>query len=84
MSIHLKVPHRWKSHVAAHICISEQVKNKVPAVEPLLTWKVAAQKVPWGLLFLLGGGFAMAFASEVSFLIDTNCQELNVFIYSHL
>ena len=25
----------------------------------------------------------MAFASEVSFPINTNCQELNVFIYSY-
>ena len=60
--------------MAAHICISAPVSNKVPTVEPLLTWKVAAQKVPWGLLFLLGGGFAMAFASEVSFQINTTTK----------
>ncbi|TNN66080.1 Solute carrier family 13 member 5 [Liparis tanakae] len=33
---------------------------------PLLTWKVAQKKVPWGIVLLLGGGFALAKGSEVS------------------
>ncbi|XP_017289272.1 solute carrier family 13 member 5 [Kryptolebias marmoratus] len=32
----------------------------------LLTWKVAQKKIPWGILLLLGGGFALAKGSEVS------------------
>ncbi|XP_007554402.2 solute carrier family 13 member 5 [Poecilia formosa] len=32
----------------------------------LLTWKVAQKKVPWGIVLLLGGGFALAKGSEVS------------------
>lgn len=33
---------------------------------PLLTWKVAQKKLPWGIVFLLGGGFALAKGSDVS------------------
>ncbi|XP_058458743.1 protein I'm not dead yet-like isoform X2 [Malaya genurostris] len=32
----------------------------------LITWKYINQKVHWGLIFLLGGGFALAEASHVS------------------
>ncbi|XP_061924658.1 solute carrier family 13 member 2-like isoform X1 [Entelurus aequoreus] len=33
---------------------------------PLLTWDVVHQKMPWDILLLLGGGFALAHGSEVS------------------
>ncbi|KAK5904887.1 hypothetical protein CesoFtcFv8_006407 [Champsocephalus esox] len=33
---------------------------------PLLTWKVVQKKLPWGIVLLLGGGFALAKGSEVS------------------
>eukprot|EP00064_Thunnus_orientalis_P000330 superscaffoldBa00000016_g330 len=33
---------------------------------PLLTWKVAQKKLPWGIVLLLGGGFALAKGSEES------------------
>ncbi|KAJ3591324.1 hypothetical protein NHX12_009270 [Muraenolepis orangiensis] len=32
----------------------------------LLTWKVAQKKMPWNIVLLLGGGFALAKGSEVS------------------
>ncbi|XP_022221423.2 protein I'm not dead yet isoform X2 [Drosophila obscura] len=32
----------------------------------LITWKFIQTKVPWGLVFLLGGGFALAEGSKVS------------------
>lgn len=32
----------------------------------LITWKFIQSKVPWGLIFLLGGGFALAEGSKVS------------------
>lgn len=32
----------------------------------LITWKFIQTKVPWGLIFLLGGGFALAEGSKVS------------------
>nr|XP_022906389.1 protein I'm not dead yet [Onthophagus taurus] len=42
---------------------SERAKTPSPA---LITWKVVQQKLPWGLIFLLGGGFALAEGSNVS------------------
>ncbi|NXY35808.1 S13A2 protein, partial [Pomatorhinus ruficollis] len=33
---------------------------------PLLEWKVVQEKMPWNILFLLGGGFALAKGSEES------------------
>ena len=35
---------------------------------PLLDWKTAQDKVPWGIILLLGGGYALAEASEQSCL----------------
>ena len=32
----------------------------------LLEWKTIQQKVPWGVIILLGGGFSLAAGSEVS------------------
>ncbi|XP_076831932.1 Na(+)/citrate cotransporter isoform X2 [Brachyhypopomus gauderio] len=40
-----------------------------PPADPgpaLLTWKVAQKKMPWNIVLLLGGGFALAKGSEVS------------------
>ncbi|NWR09261.1 S13A2 protein, partial [Paradoxornis webbianus] len=36
------------------------------APPPLLEWKVVQEKMPWNILFLLGGGFALAKGSEES------------------
>lgn len=33
---------------------------------PLLSWKKAQDSVPWNIIMLLGGGFAMAKACEVT------------------
>lgn len=38
-------------------------RKETPA---LLNWKIVHEKVPWGLILLLGGGFAMAAASKAS------------------
>ncbi|XP_061538349.1 Na(+)/citrate cotransporter isoform X2 [Phycodurus eques] len=42
---------------------SHQTSSSAPR---LLTWKVAQKKLPWGIVLLLGGGFALAKGSEVS------------------
>ncbi|NXE83460.1 S13A2 protein, partial [Cochlearius cochlearius] len=41
-------------------------KSKIRAPPPLLDWKVVHQKMPWNIVFLLGGGFALAKGSEES------------------
>ncbi|GJQ79937.1 hypothetical protein Trydic_g18381 [Trypoxylus dichotomus] len=43
----------------------ESKKPTAPSA-PLITWKVVQQKLPWGLIFLLGGGFALAEGSSNS------------------
>lgn len=39
------------------------------APTPLLTWDIVHEKMPWNILLLLGGGFALAHGSEVMQLI---------------
>ncbi|NWX24057.1 S13A2 protein, partial [Aegotheles bennettii] len=41
-------------------------KSKIKAPSALLDWKVVHQKMPWNIVFLLGGGFALAKGSEES------------------
>ncbi|XP_044739634.1 protein I'm not dead yet-like [Chrysoperla carnea] len=45
---------------------SKDQKECPKSSEPLITWKLLHQKCPWGLMFLLGGGFALALGSEKS------------------
>ncbi|XP_052224402.1 Na(+)/citrate cotransporter-like isoform X1 [Dreissena polymorpha] len=45
-------------------------KGGTPGYKPLLKWSVAVEKLPWGVIVLLGGGFAMANASQVSGLSE--------------
>ncbi|NXB01023.1 S13A2 protein, partial [Cnemophilus loriae] len=46
----------------------EQTGFQPPA--PLLDWKLVQQKMPWNIVFLLGGGFAVAKGSEESGLSE--------------
>ncbi|NXB99768.1 S13A2 protein, partial [Orthonyx spaldingii] len=41
-------------------------RAKFRAPPPLLDWKVVQEKMPWNIVFLLGGGFALAKGSEKS------------------
>ncbi|KAL0868019.1 hypothetical protein ABMA27_008672 [Loxostege sticticalis] len=46
----------------------------------IVTWAILKDKVPWGLLFLLGGGFALAEGSKatgLSAMIGSSLQGLN-------
>ncbi|KAM4843883.1 solute carrier family 13 member 2 isoform 2-T2 [Thomomys bottae] len=40
--------------------------GKLKAPPALLTWKTVNEKMPWNIVFLLGGGFALAKGSEQS------------------
>uniref|UniRef100_A0A667ZCJ7 Solute carrier family 13 member 5a n=1 Tax=Myripristis murdjan TaxID=586833 RepID=A0A667ZCJ7_9TELE len=44
---------------------TEPQRPRGPA-PPLLTWQVTQRKMPWNIVLLLGGGFALARGSEVS------------------
>lgn len=46
------------------VCFPPSAPN-APYV-PLLSWKKAQESVPWNIILLLGGGFAMAKACEVN------------------
>ncbi|KFO09987.1 Solute carrier family 13 member 2, partial [Balearica regulorum gibbericeps] len=41
-------------------------KSKIQPPPALLDWKTVHQKMPWNIVFLLGGGFALAKGSEES------------------
>lgn len=40
--------------------------KKVKAPKTLLGWKVVHERMPWNIILLLGGGFALAKGSEVN------------------
>lgn len=40
--------------------------KRVKAPKPLLNWDVVHERMPWNIILLLGGGFALAKASEVN------------------
>ncbi|NXI68364.1 S13A2 protein, partial [Anseranas semipalmata] len=56
------------SEIATRARDTEQAdrKPKIQAPPALLDWKVVHQKMPWNIVFLLGGGFALAKGSEES------------------
>ena len=54
----------------------DSIRHLSQSTSPLLPWKTAQEKMPWGLLFLLGGGFALSRACK-----DTG---LNSFVGEHL
>ncbi|WAR31878.1 S13A5-like protein, partial [Mya arenaria] len=37
-----------------------------PSYTPILKWQMVTKRLPWGVLILVGGGFAMARASQLS------------------
>ncbi|XP_069980540.1 Na(+)/citrate cotransporter [Penaeus vannamei] len=54
--------------------------NAPPTSSPAcMTWDVVQKKIPWGVVLLLGGGFAMAEASKVSGLSVWLGEQLRYF-----
>ncbi|XP_054431832.1 Na(+)/citrate cotransporter [Pteronotus mesoamericanus] len=50
-----------------NFCSQTEEERKTPFCPPaLLDWKVTQEKVPWGIVLLLGGGFALAKGCEAS------------------
>lgn len=55
---------------------SDEAERKCGA-KPLLSWKIFSTKMPWGIIFLLGGGYSMAKASQASGLSAWISSQLN-------
>ncbi|CAC5376303.1 SLC13A2_3_5 [Mytilus coruscus] len=51
----------FPSRVPDIFCLN---KGKHEPISPLVPWKVAEKNLPWGVMILLGGGFAIAHISE--------------------
>ncbi|KAM5273469.1 solute carrier family 13 member 2 [Ctenodactylus gundi] len=51
--------------------------GRLKAPPSLLTWKTVKEKMPWNVVFLLGGGFALAKGSERSGLSEWLGNRLN-------
>lgn len=54
----------------------DKSKRPVVASQALITWKVVQAKLPWGLIFLLGGGFALAEGSKESGMSEMIAENL--------
>lgn len=57
------IPANWRCF---RFCKSSTKPLPTTATGPLLTWKYINAKTPWSLIFLLGGGFALAEGGKVS------------------
>ncbi|CAG2199132.1 SLC13A2_3_5 [Mytilus edulis] len=66
----------FPSRVPDVFCLN---KGKNEPIPPLVPWKVAEKNLPWGVMILLGGGFALAHISEESGLSKWLGNELAVF-----
>lgn len=56
----------------------DESKRPTVASPPLVTWKVVQAKLPWGLIFLLGGGFALAEGSKVISLLCVILSKIRI------
>ena len=70
-AVKARSPNHWTAkEFPTYVCVFYHLfsERKTPFYPPpLLNWKVAQEKVPWGIVLLLGGGFALAKGCEVTF-----------------
>ncbi|CAH1382339.1 unnamed protein product [Tenebrio molitor] len=60
-----------------YILSKDETKRPKTPSPALITWKVIQHKLPWGLIFLLGGGFALAEASKESKMSELIADHLH-------
>ncbi|XP_070204151.1 solute carrier family 13 member 2-like [Littorina saxatilis] len=58
------------ANVPRVFCLRKAEHSNEPFYRPLLTWERIDKKVPWGVIILLGGGFALANGCKVSGLSE--------------
>ncbi|XP_053560582.1 Na(+)/citrate cotransporter [Bombina bombina] len=56
--------------------LDEEEPNEAFCSAPLLTWKVVHKQMPWSIVLLLGGGFALAKGSDASGLSSWLGQQM--------
>ncbi|XP_024939277.1 protein I'm not dead yet [Cephus cinctus] len=57
-----------KKPTCIYACNPNPSEGLVKSSEGLVNWKIIQNKMPWGLMFLLGGGFAISQGSNASCL----------------
>lgn len=63
-----------------YIFSKDETKRPKQPSQALITWKVVQQKLPWGLIFLLGGGFALAEGSKVTGMSELIARNLGALV----
>ncbi|KAJ8313097.1 hypothetical protein KUTeg_010470 [Tegillarca granosa] len=61
------------------LCLRKKGDDRKPSYKPILDWDTAMGRLPWGVIILLGGGFALAKASDA---IAVNIHPLYLMISS--
>lgn len=62
-----------------YIFSKDETKRPKTPSHSLISWNVIQHKLPWGLIFLLGGGFAIAEASKESGMSELIADHLHGF-----
>ncbi|CAH1801301.1 unnamed protein product [Owenia fusiformis] len=69
------MPIEWPEFLCCRTC-SKTEKGKSKPVDPLMDWYTVQHKLPWSVILLLGGGYALADASGESGLSKWISQQL--------
>ncbi|XP_056302423.1 solute carrier family 13 member 2 isoform X2 [Danio aesculapii] len=62
----IKYEERDEEAVGEEQDVEKEKKRKLKGTPTLLNWKVVHERMPWNIVLLLGGGFALASGSEES------------------
>ncbi|CAL1537339.1 unnamed protein product [Lymnaea stagnalis] len=72
-------PEKWGKKQGSDITKQHTIRFGPIEIRPLLTWKVASQKLPWHLFLLMGGGYALSKGCEKSGLSSWVGHQLEFF-----